>query len=44
MSREQLEELMDEIKEEDNISSDYEYNELNNNRDQSQFMDSTITE
>jgi len=44
MSREQLEELMDEINEEDNISSDYEYNEINNNRDQSQFMDSTITE
>jgi len=44
MSREQLEDLMDEINEEDNISSDYEYNEINNNRDQSQFMDSTITE
>ncbi|HOO68349.1 MAG TPA: hypothetical protein PLC53_03180 [Bacilli bacterium] len=33
MSREQLEDLMDEINGEDDESSDYEYNKINNNEE-----------
>jgi|GEM_PF-6252121 hypothetical protein len=47
MSREQLEDIMDEVNEEDNISSDYEYNEINNNREntlESYTVNTPITE